>query len=127
MTESVGIADFSSAAAPGGNAVDGDDTAYQTEDLIIGACSSRASDPGLAVCRVNAAGGPHFYAWAAGTSMASPHVAGAAALIKSATPTLSVKGLRDRILKTADDVQAPGRDVYTNYGRINVAAALGLE
>ena len=114
-------------AAPGGNAVDGDDTAYQTEDLIIGACSSRASEPGLAVCRVNAAGGPHFYAWAAGTSMASPHVAGAAALLKSAMPMLSVKGLRDRILKTADDVQAPGRDVYTNYGRINVAAALGLE
>jgi subtilisin family serine protease len=69
----------------------------------------------------------YFYAWAAGTSMASPHVAGAAALIKSAIPTLSVNGLRSKILHSADDVQAPGRDAYTNWGRINVAAALGLE
>jgi subtilisin family serine protease len=58
--------------------------------------------------------------------MASPHAAGAAALVKSHFPTLSVKGLRDRLLRSADDVQAPGRDVYTNYGRINVARALGL-
>jgi subtilisin family serine protease len=59
--------------------------------------------------------------------MASPHVAGQAAQLKSQNPALSVKGLKDRILRTADDVQAPGRDVYTNHGRINVARALGLE
>jgi len=113
-------------AAPGGNATD-DDTEYQTEDLVIGACSSRASEATLNACRINAAGGPHLYAYAAGTSMASPHVAGIAAQIKSRTPTLSVKGLRDRIQKTADDVGAAGRDVYSNHGRINVARALGLE
>jgi subtilisin family serine protease len=69
----------------------------------------------------------YFYAWAAGTSMATPHVAGAAALVKSHFPTLSVSGLRNRLLRSADDVQAPGRDVYTNHGRINVNRALGLE
>jgi subtilisin family serine protease len=114
-------------AAPGGNAVDGDDTAYQTEDLIIGACSRRASDATLNVCRANTDGVAYFYAWAAGTSMASPHVAGAAALVKSAYPTLSVQGLARRLMRSADDVQAPGRDAYTNWGRINVARALELE
>jgi subtilisin family serine protease len=113
-------------AAPGGNATD-NDSEYQVEDLIIGACSTRASEPGLAVCRANINGKAYFYAFAAGTSMATPHVVGEAAQIKSQNPALSVKGLRDRILKTADDVQAPGRDVYTNYGRINVARALGLQ
>jgi lantibiotic leader peptide-processing serine protease len=113
-------------AAPGGNATD-NDTEYQTEDLIIGACSRRASESSLNVCRTNTDGVVYFYAFAAGTSMATPHVAGQAALIKSQNPTLSVKGLRSRILNSADDVQAPGRDVYTNHGRINVARALGLE
>jgi len=113
-------------AAPGGNATD-NDSEYQTEDLIIGACSRRASEATLNVCRANTDGVVYFYAFAAGTSMASPHVAGQAALIKSQNPTLSVKGLRARILNTADDVQAPGRDVYTNHGRINVARALGLQ
>jgi subtilisin family serine protease len=58
--------------------------------------------------------------------MATPHVVGEAALIKSAHPILSVQGLRSTILHTADDVQAPGRDIYTNWGRINAAKALGL-
>lgn len=111
-------------AAPGGNA--SDDGNYVNQDLIIGACSRRASDPGLVVCRVNAAGGPHFYAFAAGTSMAAPHVAGEAALIKSANPLVSVNGLRSKILHTADDVQDTGRDIFTNWGRINVARALDL-
>ena len=113
-------------AAPGGNATD-DDSQYQTEDLVIGACSRRASEQTLNVCRANTDGVVYFYAFAAGTSMATPHVVGEAAQIKSQNPTLSVKGIRDRILKTADDVQAPGRDVYTNNGRINVARALGLQ
>jgi subtilisin family serine protease len=113
-------------AAPGGNATD-DDSEYVTKDLVIGACSSRASDGTLNACRINAAGGPHLYVYAAGTSMASPHVAGVAAQLKSQNPTLSVKGLRDRIQKTADDIGVAGRDVYSNHGRINVARALGLE
>ena len=113
-------------AAPGGNATD-NDAEYQTEDLVIGACSRRASDATLNVCRANTDGVVYFYAFAAGTSMATPHVVGEAAQVKSQRPTLSVKGIRDRILRTADDVQAPGRDVYTNNGRINVARALGLE
>jgi subtilisin family serine protease len=115
-------------AAPGGNAdPDGDTSKYQNEDLIIGACSRRATDQTLAVCRTNTDGANYFYAYAAGTSMASPHVAAEAALIKSYNPSLSVSGIKAKILQATDDIGAKGRDVYSNYGRINVAKALGLK
>lgn len=111
-------------AAPGGNAHPTDDTQSQTEDLIIGACSRRNTQPGLSPCRASTDGVAYFYAWAAGTSMATPHAAGLAALIKSVNPSLSVKGLEKRILTTADDVGTPGRDIYTNRGRINAWRAV---
>jgi subtilisin family serine protease len=114
-------------AARGGNADPDDDTKYQNEDLIIGACSRRASDQTLAVCRTNVDGANYFYVFAAGTSMASPHVAAEAALIKSYSPWLSVSGLKSRILQATDDIGVKGRDIYSNYGRINVAKALGLK
>jgi subtilisin family serine protease len=115
-------------AAPGGNADPGGDTnKYQNEDLIIGACSRRASDQTLAVCRTNTDGVNYFYAYAAGTSMATPHVTAEAALIKSYYPYLSVSGIKSRILSTTDDIGVKGRDIYSNYGRINVAKALGLK
>ncbi len=112
-------------AAPGGNA--SDTAEYVNRDLIIGACSRRAGEPGLAPCRVSTDGVVYFYAYAAGTSMAAPHVSGEAAMIKSYNPTLSVAGVRSKILGTADDIGTKGRDVYSNYGRINVARALGLK
>ncbi|HYN80472.1 MAG TPA: S8 family serine peptidase [Gemmatimonadaceae bacterium] len=112
-------------AAPGGNA--SDTAEYVNQDLIIGACSRRAGEAGLAPCRVSTDGVVYFYAYAAGTSMASPHVAGQAAMIKSDNPSLSVAGIRAKILGTADDIGVKGRDIYSNYGRINVARALGLK
>lgn len=111
-------------AAPGGNATDAEG-GYVNQDLIIGACSRRASEATLNVCRANTDGVAYFYAYAAGTSMASPHAAGTAALIKAQNPTLSVMGLRARLLQTADDVGIAGRDVYSNYGRINAWRAVG--
>jgi subtilisin family serine protease len=109
-------------AAPGGNF--SDDEEYVSRDLIIGACSRRTSQPTLAPCRTSTDGVVYFYAYAAGTSMASPHVAGQAAQIKSRYPTLSVNGLRQRILNSADDVGVKGRDIYSNWGRINVWKSL---
>jgi subtilisin family serine protease len=109
-------------AAPGGNA--SDDGNYVNEDLIIGACSRRTTEPGLAPCRASTDGVAYFYAYAAGTSMATPHVSGTAAMVKSLNPPMTVSALRQRILSTADDVGATGRDVYTNWGRINVWRAI---
>jgi lantibiotic leader peptide-processing serine protease len=109
-------------AAPGGNASDTEE--YVSQDLIIGACSRRTTQPTLAPCRTSTDGVVYFYAYAAGTSMASPHVAGQAAQIKSLYPTLSVNGLRQRILSSADDIGVKGRDIYSNWGRINVWKSL---
>jgi subtilisin family serine protease len=106
-------------AAPGGNVdPDGND---QVEDLIIGACSSQTTQPGLAPCRLNKdVGTPYFYVWAAGTSMATPHVSGVAAMIKASAPTLKTNALKNRVIEFSDDLGAPGLDPFYGYGRVNV-------
>lgn len=108
-------------AAPGGNA--SDTKPYVREDLILGACSSRTTQPTLALCRTNGING-YYYAFAAGTSMATPHVTGVAAMILSQSPSIPVKSLKNKILNNADDINAPGPDVYSNHGRLNLYRAL---
>jgi subtilisin family serine protease len=62
------------------------------------------------------------YAYMSGTSMATPHVAGAAALIMARYPTASVRELRARLLYSADHpVEMEG---YTRKGRLNVFNAM---
>jgi len=63
------------------------------------------------------------YACLAGTSMATPHVAGALAVLRSAG--LSPQAAIDRLLATATDLGAPGRDDTFGYGRIDLAKAVG--
>jgi subtilisin family serine protease len=55
-----------------------------------------------------------------GTSAASPHVAGAAALILSSDPTLSVSQLWDIITSSAIDMGASGQDPIYGYGWLNL-------
>jgi len=64
------------------------------------------------------------YAFATGTSMAAPHVAGFAALIKSGKPWLNPGDIMKLIKYTPDDIEAAGRDDYAGYGRINTERAL---
>ena len=61
-----------------------------------------------------------------GTSQASPHVAGLAAML---VPTLGRNpgAIRAAIQGSADDLGAPGTDPHYGKGRINVARALGVE
>ncbi|MBX3357011.1 MAG: S8 family serine peptidase [Phycisphaeraceae bacterium] len=76
------------------------------------------------------AGGYNTFGYASGTSFAVPHVAGLAALVKSANPTLSGARIRQIIETTADDRGTPGWDPSFGFGRINamraVRAALNL-
>jgi len=61
--------------------------------------------------------------FASGTSMAAPHVAGAAALLLSQTPSLSAAQVKARLLTSVDPLPAlAGRTV--SGGRLNVRAAL---
>jgi subtilisin family serine protease len=65
------------------------------------------------------------YDHSSGTSFASPHVAGTAALMFSLNPAATNTQVRDCITSTADDLGAAGRDDYYGFGRLNAAAALG--
>ena len=53
-----------------------------------------------------------------GTSAAAPHVAGAAALLKSANPSLSRDDLWKALVEATVDVGAPGKDDSTGYGKL---------
>lgn len=68
--------------------------------------------------------GGSTYEWLSGTSQASPHVAGLAALIWSVNPSLSNTEVESIIKQTADDLGAAGRDNYYGFGRINARRAL---
>lgn len=67
---------------------------------------------------------PGTYSYLSGTSMATPHVAGLAALIWSMDPTLTATQVRNIIQTTADDLGTAGWDQYFGYGRINAYQAL---
>jgi parallel beta-helix repeat protein len=59
------------------------------------------------------------YDYGSGTSMATPHVAGVAALIWSQYPNWTRDQVRTQLRYTADDLGYPGFDVNYGYGRIN--------
>ena len=58
-----------------------------------------------------------FYAYT-GTSAAAPHVAGAAALIKSANPSYSRTQLWDALIEATVDIGTRGRDNDSGYGKL---------
>lgn len=68
--------------------------------------------------------GSSTYGWLSGTSQASPHVAGLAALVWSVNPGLNNTQVESIIKQTADDLGAAGRDNYYGFGRINARRAL---
>ena len=64
------------------------------------------------------------YAWAAGTSMASPMVAGVAALIVGKYGPLPPAQVAARLLQSADDLGRPGNDDFYGQGRVNALRAV---
>lgn len=63
------------------------------------------------------------YAVLNGTSMAAPHVSGAAALCRSTHRSLNMSNIRDLLIKHADDLGNPGKDDEYGYGRVDCLGA----
>ncbi|MGE0028570.1 MAG: S8 family serine peptidase [Thermoleophilia bacterium] len=61
-----------------------------------------------------------------GTSMASPHVAGVAALVRQLNPGLGPEQVADILRASAVDVGAPGPDAASGAGRVDAVRALEL-
>ena len=119
-------------AAPGGNyslagmaeAEDGDDFAPPWHyDLVLNtiALPTYATDSDGNVTGI--ASVDYTYSWVAGTSMAAPQVAGAAALVKSANPRYNANQVESALERAAD--VPPGYDkTYYGSGYLNVVEAL---
>lgn len=88
-----------------------------TGSLLI---KPEVSAPGTSVRSCNSSGG---YTTASGTSMASPHVAGAVALLKQAFPNLTGKQILEALYYTARDLGTVGEDNTYGTGLIDVYAA----
>jgi subtilisin family serine protease len=114
-------------AAPGGNYslaayeeyYDGDDVApLWYYDLVLSTSSEPKFDE-----QGDYVGADRGYSWAAGTSMAAPNVAGAAALVKSANPDYSANQV-ESALKNAADVPDGYDKTYYGSGYLNILDAL---
>lgn len=76
--------------------------------------------PGQDVLSTTLSGG---FAYASGTSMAAPHVSGAAALLAARAPSATVAQERAALLSSVD-AKAPFAGLSVTGGRLNAAAAL---
>ncbi|TLM73319.1 S8 family serine peptidase [Pseudarthrobacter sp. NamB4] len=88
--------------------------------------SSQGISIGVAAPAENLLGGlpGGGYAEWAGTSGSAPIVAGVAALIRSKWPAMSAEQVVNRIVTTAKDAGAPGKDPLYGFGVLNAEAAL---
>jgi len=68
--------------------------------------------------------GPQDYGPRTGTSMATPHVVGVAALVWSQDPTLTNTEIRTALQAGALDLGAPGRDPLFGFGLVQAATTL---
>lgn len=64
---------------------------------------------------------PGYY-YSSGTSMASPHVAGGAAIVRSLRPAATPAQVRQVLTSTATDSGIPGTDPIFGAGRLDLAA-----
>lgn len=77
--------------------------------------------PGSSILSTSNGGG---YVNMSGTSMAAPYVAGVAALVFAANPSLRASDVKTILEDTATDVGSEGWDDETGYGMVNAAGAV---
>ena len=102
-------------AAPGG-------AGAPNRNVWLPCTTTPTQSTGAPACRAGLA-----VAQSRGTSFATPHVAGLAALLVAQLGHGNPGLIRARILESADDLGEPGVDPYYGKGRINVARALGVQ
>jgi hypothetical protein len=135
--EAAGIVNVAAAGNGGNCAGTGDSVEYPARfDTVIAvanttiddlrACSSATgaeveiAAPGTAIFSTRLGG---EYTTLSGTSMASPHVAGVAALVLAAGRFTSPAEVRNQLFLTADDLGAPGRDPHYGFGLVDADEA----
>jgi serine protease len=64
------------------------------------------------------------YEYRSGTSMASPHVAGVAALMFAVNPTLTGAEVTTKLMQSARDMELPGYDLYSGWGLVDAYQAV---
>jgi len=86
--------------------------------------------PGVSIIAARAAGTSmgnivdDYYTSASGTSMATPHVAGAAALLLQSNPGLTPEQVKYIMEQTAIDLGSPGKDIKYGSGLIDTSKFL---
>jgi len=75
------------------------------------------SAPGVSV-RSTVGPNNNSYGWKSGTSMAAPHVSGAALVLWNKFPTCTNKEIRTALEQSAKDLGSPGRDNAYGHGRL---------
>ncbi len=112
--------------APGGNQalafVEGD-----FSPCTVGGLTATCAlfDGYLSTSRGSTPGGA--WSWAQGTSMASPVVAGVAALVVEQIGPGNAAQVISRLRSTADDLGKPGQDKFYGHGFINAAHAVSAQ
>ena len=99
---------------------------WQNTDGLGPAAGTMLAKPDLAApgVGITSSVGSGYLAYS-GTSMAAPHVAGVAALVRQANPSLSPQAVGDILRGTANDVGTPGVDPSSGYGRVDAMRAVG--
>src|SRR6185369_11611026 len=109
--------------APGGGDTDSTGLIVQPDRSILSLLSSQA---GSAMTSSGQLIVGTRYLRQSGTSMASPHVAGVAALIRAQHPEFSPEQVRQALRSGADDIGAAGFDTQFGYGRLNASRSLTI-
>ena len=89
------------------------------DDNADGSLNEPGSNEGVFSTRLD-----NTYGWLIGTSMATPHVAGCAALLLSVNAALNAVSLRTILSNNAVDLGAPGKDPIFGAGLVNCKAAI---
>ena len=92
--------------------------AVAVSDTSGASLKSQAGSTGTVVNQVSS--WDHY----SGTSMATPHVSGVAALVWSVDSGMTDDTVEDHLKKTATDLGAPGYDTTYGYGLVNAKAAV---